>query len=260
MKDERLHNLYLHFQELPISRRILYTGTLLVLGLGYLFGLLYLYESDNNRDGEPGLSVQDIVVAYSGSRDGTVLESALRGPMSTMLDPTDMSTVFAWLREGSDELTYDAIIKPILDENCLACHDGSNPHLDNLDGYENVAEVTRQDTGADIFTLVRVSHIHLFGMTFIFFLMGLIFSHSYLRPIWFKCVIMAAPFVCVVFDISSWYFTKLFSGFAYVVMFSGATMAFSFAVMWFTSMYQMWFYKLPPGLKNRAIQDPSPIG
>ena len=37
MKDERLHNLYLHFQELPISRRILYTGTLLVLGPEFFF-------------------------------------------------------------------------------------------------------------------------------------------------------------------------------------------------------------------------------
>jgi hypothetical protein len=79
MNEQAIHHLYLHFQELPISRRVLYTAVLLVLGLGYLFGLVYLYASDSGRDGVPGLSVQDIVVSYSGTTEGTRLEAALRG-------------------------------------------------------------------------------------------------------------------------------------------------------------------------------------
>ena len=51
----------------------------------------------------------------------------------------------------------------------------------------------------------------------------------------------------------SWYFTKIYSGFAYVVMISGATMAMSFAVMWFTSMYQMWFYKPPDFVMKEGV-------
>jgi len=39
--------------------------------------------------------------------------------------------------------------------------------------------VTEQDTGTDIFTLVRVSHIHLFGLTFIFYLVGNYVSGRY---------------------------------------------------------------------------------
>ena len=48
-------------------------------------------------------------------------------------------------------------------------------------------------TGANVFTLVRVSHIHLFGVTFIFFIVGLIFSHAYVRPVWLKCTVVALP-------------------------------------------------------------------
>ena len=61
----------------------------------------------------------------------------------------------------------------------MSCHDGSNPHLPNLGSYDNLKKVTEQDTGTDVFTLVRVSHIHLFGLTFIFFIMGTMFSHAY---------------------------------------------------------------------------------
>ena len=60
-------------------------------------------------------------------------------------------------------------------------------------GYDNIQKVTEMDTGADVFTLVRVSHIHLFGITFIFFLVGIMFCHAYVRPVWFKCAVVAMP-------------------------------------------------------------------
>ena len=129
--------------------------------------------------------------------------------------------------------------------NCLDCHDGSNPHLSNLDGFENVGTVVVQDTVKPLHTLVRVSHIHLFGMTFIFFIMGFIFSHAYVRPVWFKSLVMFTPFICIAADVSSWYFTKFYSPFAWVVLIAGGLMGLSFAIMWVTSMYQLWFYTPP---------------
>jgi len=245
MSDRRLHRLYRHFQELPLSMRTLFTGTLLVIGMGYMFGLIYVYAQDAGRDGKPGISVEDIVISYSGSSEGTKLEAALQGPMSSMLAASDTATVVSWIRSGADKADYETTIQPIVDANCLDCHNGSNPHLSNLDGFDNISAVVEQDTGASLHTLVRVSHIHLFGMTFIFFIMGFIFSHAFIRPVWLKSLVVFLPFVCIAADVSSWYFTKLYSGFAWVVLISGGVMAASFAFMWFTSMYQMWFYKAP---------------
>ena len=139
----------------------------------------------------------------------------------------------------------------MLDKRCLTCHDGSNPHLANLDGFDNVRKVTEVDKGADIFTLVRVSHIHLFGITFIFFILGSIFSHAYVRPIWFKCVVVGAPFLFLSFDISAWYFTKLYHPFALVVMGAGGLMGLCFAFMWVVSLWQMWFGKVPEAVSSR---------
>lgn len=252
MSDVPLHRLYRHFSELPYSLRALYTAVLIILSFGYLFALIYLFHTYSARDGDPGsLSYDDLVIAYTGSGDASRLESALRGPMSTMLPADEFTTIIEWVQKGSDRSGYETVIRPVLDERCMSCHDGSNPHLSNLGGYDNLLKVTEQDTGTEIFTLVRVSHIHLFGISFIFFILGLIFSHAYVRPVWFKCLVITMPFVAVAVDVSSWYFTKLYHPFAWVVMFAGATMGLCFAFMWVVSMYQMWVSAKPEKVAER---------
>ena len=261
MTEAPLHRHYRHYSELPYSLRALYTAVLIMLSLGYLFALLYLFHTYSGRDGDPkGMSYQDLVIAYTGSGDASRLESALRGPMSTMLPADELTTIIEWLQKGTDRSSYETAIRPVLDERCMTCHDGSNPHLVNLSGYDNLMKVTEQDTGTDIFTLVRVSHIHLFGLSFIFFILGFIFSHAYVRPVWFKCVVIVMPFVALAADVSSWYFTKLFHPFAWVVMSAGAMMGLSFAFMWVVSMYEMWVSPKPAKVAERESIDQREVG
>jgi len=260
MNEHAIHRLYRHFQELPISMRVLFSGALLVLGLGYMFAVLYVFTAHSGADGMPGLSVEDIKITYSGSTESTQLESALQGPMSGMLPQRDLAAMLDWIREGASKRSYTAGIEAIVEVNCLSCHDGSNPHLSNLDGFENIQTVVAVDTGADLFTLVRVSHIHLFGLTFIFFIMGFIFSHSYVRPVWLKSVVIATPFAGVIADVLGWYVTKVYSPFAWVVLIAGAFNGLSFAIMWIISMYQMWLYKVPDHVSRRHGNDPDEPG
>lgn len=260
MNGEPLHRSYLHFSELPTSLRVLYTGVLALMGAGYLFALIYLYHTYSGRDGDPKtLSYEDVVIAYSGSGKGSKLEAALRGPMATMLPADELKGVVAWVQKGADRGQYEADIKPVIDKRCLTCHDGGNPHLSNLSGYDNVKKVTEQDTGTDIFTLVRVSHIHLFGLTFVFFIMGQIFSHAYVRPVWFKSLVVVLPFVAISLDVSSWYFTKLYQPFAAVTMLGGALMALSFTFMGVVSMWQLWLGKTPAPVALRGEQGPGRV-
>jgi len=237
-----VHRMFFHYSELPLSMRTLFTATLIVLGIAYLFAMIQIYDVHAGRDGRPGLSAEDIAVAYSGSKTATRLESALSGPMSGMLPADERATIIGWVHGGLDNAEYDASIKPIIERRCLACHDGSNPHIVNLNGYEDIAKVAQIDTGMSLTTLVRVSHIHMFGITFIFFIMGLIFSHAYVRPVWFKSTVIALPFVSIVIDIGSWYLTKINTAFAWAVIIGGGLMGLSFAIQWLVSMYQIWFY------------------
>src|SRR6185369_753727 len=107
--DVPLHRLYRHYSELPYSQRVLYTATLVVLGLGYMFALIYLFHTYAGRgSGNPMmLSYDDLVVAYSGSGHGSRLESALRGPMSNMLPSDETKAIIAWVQQGSDRAAYD---------------------------------------------------------------------------------------------------------------------------------------------------------
>ena len=234
----------MHFSMLPMGMKVLFTGTLIVLGCGYMFAMIYIFASQAGRDGNPGLSVNDLIIAYSGSKKDSKIESALKGPMVNMLPQNERDKIIAWVRRGAKEKDYASSgVEDIVAKRCLMCHDGSNPHIPKLKGYENIKKVAELDHGMDIFTLVRVSHIHLFGITFIFFIMGSIFIHAYVRPLWLKCIIIIMPFISIVLDIGSWYLTKVYTPFAYVVMGSGVLMGASFATEWIVSIWQMWFYK-----------------
>ncbi len=237
-----VHRMFFHYSELPLSMRTLFTATLIVLGIAYLFAMIQIYDVHAGRDGKPGLSAEDIAIAYSGSKTATKLELALSGPMSGMLPADERATIIGWVHRGLDKAEYDASIKPIIERRCLACHDGSNPHIVNLNSYEDLSNVAQIDTGMSLSTLVRVSHIHMFGITFIFFIMGLIFSHAYVRPVWFKSTVIALPFLSIVIDIGSWYLTKINTAFAWAVIIGGGLMGLSFAIQWLVSMYQIWFY------------------
>jgi hypothetical protein len=238
----KVHRMFFHYSELPLSQRMLFAATLIVMGIGYLFAMIQIYTVDAGRDGRPGLSAEDIAISYGGDKTATRLESALLGPMAGMLPAEERVAIVQWIQGGLDPALYDRNIKPIFATRCIMCHDGKNPLLPTLGSYENIAKIAQIDRGMNLATLVRVSHIHMFGITFIFFIIGMIFSHAYVRPVWFKSAVIVAPFVSVVIDIGSWYLTKLHSGFAWAVIIGGALMGLSFAFQWVVSMYQIFFY------------------
>lgn len=238
-------NRFLHFSYLPLSMRMVFTMTLLVLGTGYLFAMIQVFTVHAGRDGNPSLSADDLRIAYSGKAGGTRLESALNGPMQGMLPPAERQVILKWVHDGAAKEGYDSQVKSIMDSRCIGCHNGANPHQPNLTNFDDVSKLVAKDEGMSIGTLVRVSHIHLFGITFIFFIVSSIFAHAYMRTLWLKCVVIVVPFLSILMDITSWYLTKMWPGFAWLVIGSGALMGVSFTIQWVTSMYQMWLYKLP---------------
>lgn len=243
------NNPYPFFNQLPCSLKTLYTMVLLTMGMGYLFAMIQIYEVHAGRDSSGGLSVRDIQIAYSGNKDGSRMEGALNGPMSSMLPADEKEKIISWIHGGTDQKIYEESVKPVIETRCKSCHDGSNPHLPNLANYDGIKTTTAVDTGVSVSTLVRVSHIHLFGLTFIFFVVGMIFSHAYFPKRWMKCLVMATPFIAIFLDVGSWWVTKVSEPFAYVVIIGGALMGGSFAIQWVVSLYQMWIFKGPPAEK-----------
>jgi hypothetical protein len=235
-----------YFKYLPMSTRVLFSMVLLVFGLAYCMAMIQVWVTHVGLDGKDYLTAKDLMISYNGNKEGTKLETALKGPMSAMLDDEGKKTIFTWLHKGAPKEDYDKIINPIVQERCVVCHNkAANPNLPDYTTPEGIQKVAQIDTGMTVPTLVRVSHIHLFSITFIFFIVGFIFTHAYMRPTWFKCVVIAIPFLSLICDVASWYLTKLWEGFAWVVIISGALMGTAFTIMWFVSMWQMWVGKVP---------------
>ncbi|MDQ6970376.1 MAG: hypothetical protein Q9M16_07700 [Mariprofundus sp.] len=236
--------MFKRFSDLSTSEKLLDSMFLITIGIGYLFAILNLYYTHQGRDGEPGLSVKDVMYAYHGSHNQTRLGAAINGPMESNLpNKAAKQEILDWIQHGATEEEFNEKINPILQNNCVMCHStDSGLPIPHFDSYANVVKLTEMDTGATIPALVRVSHIHLFGIAFILFFVGRIFLLSDIPP-WLKRTVVTIPFLFLIMDIASWYITKIIPGFAYVVIANGALMGLAFGGQLLTSLYQMWFYK-----------------
>ena len=161
--------------------------------------------------------------------------------MQVMAPEDERNKIIQWVKKGADETVFQAEIRPILNERCVMCHsESSGMTVPDFTVDKNFFKRAEVDTGATFSSLTRVSHIHLFGISFIFMFVGLIFSLAAGVPKTLKATAIVMPYVFLVIDIASWWLTKLNPNFAWFTIIGGGMMALSFAFMWIVSMYEMW--------------------
>lgn len=227
--------------ETPI--KVLFTGYLCTVAIGYLFAIIQILMTHGMADGKLGLSVDDIVYSYYGNRSGTVLEQKLSGSMKENAPELERFKIIEWIRDGAHQATYQSDgIETIIENRCVMCHNKEASGIPDFSKFESIQAVTEQDTGVTFASLIRVSHIHLFGISFIFMFTGLIFSFSETKSALYKCIAIGTPYAFLIADILSWWLTKIHPMFAWLIILAGTGMAFSFATMWLTSIAEMWFF------------------
>lgn len=228
------------FSDCDLTERLFYTAFLSLMGLGYLMALTFLYTTHENIDGRPGLSVTDIAYDYYGNRSGTRLEAAIRGAMSGYLDDDARETLVAWLKSGAPQKGYEARVAPILNQRCVMCHSkASGMAIPDLTSFAGVKQVADVDTGHSLESLVRVSHIHLFGVGLVLMSIGLVFRMAAL-PDWLKATLFLTPFVAILVDILAWFLTKWDSHFAITIFIAGTFLGLAIGGQILISLYQMW--------------------
>lgn len=225
--------------------KVLFTGYLCTVGVGYLFALIQILFTHGMADGKFGLSVDDIVYSYYGNRSGTVLEQQLNGAMKENAPEQERFAIMQWARDGADFDSYkDDGIEKIIETRCVMCHNESaSGGVPNFTKFDTLKEYAKQDEGATFASLTRVSHIHLFGISFIFMFVGLIFSFAETTSTKLKCIAVGMPYVFLIADILSWWLTKIHPMFAWLVILAGMGMAASFLYMWAISLVEMWLFK-----------------
>lgn len=237
--------------------KVLFTGYLCTVGIGYLFALIQILFTHGMADGKFGLSIDDIVYSYYGNRSGTVLEQKLNGSMKDNAPEQERFKIMEWVRDGADSDDYksDGIDK-IIESRCVMCHNKEASGIPNFTQFEPLKALTTQDTGATFASLTRISHIHLFGISFIFMFVGLIFSFAETTTTQYKCIAIGMPYAFLIADILSWWLTKIHPMFAWLVIFAGMGMGVSFIFMWVTAILEMWLFKpvFIDGFGSRYIQ------
>lgn len=226
-------------KNLPLAIKALFSAYLVIIAVGYTIALVQILLTHGMADGKFGLSLEDIVYSYYGNRSGSRLELMLNGPMKPFAPPEERFKIIEWVRQGADRQTYEREIKPIIEKRCVKCHHKEAP-LPDFTKFEQLALRAEVDTGITLKSLVRVTHVHLFGIAFIFMLVGIIFSFSSVVSETTKAVVVALPFFFQLLDIASWWLTKLSPYFAWLVIFGGTGMGVVFVFMWIVSMYEMW--------------------
>ncbi len=221
--------------------KLLFTGYLSTILIGYLMALAQILMTHGMADGKFGLSLNDIVYSYYGNRSGSTLEQKLNGSMKDNASDAERFKLIQWVRDGASTETYAKEIQPIIQSRCVLCHNTNGNGIPDFSDYANLQKLTEANQGITYQSLTRVSHIHLFGISFIFMFVGLIFSLSTGVPKTLKYSAIIMPYLFLVLDIASWWLTKLNPNFALLIILGGTGLAIAFAYMWTISMYQMWF-------------------
>lgn len=224
--------------KLPLNYKVLFTGFLLVIGVGLMMAGMQIMLTHGKADGKPGLSINDIVYSYYGNRSGSKLESMLNGQMKAMAPDEVRFELIQWARDGGSIVDWEPKIKPIMDKYCVSCHN-AEASIPDFTKFENVKQVAEVDEGASIASLTKLSHIHLFGIAFIFFFVGLIFELAQYPKKW-KVILIATPFAFLLLDVLSWWLTKYIPFFAWLTMLGGIGYSLASSAMIFTSLAQMW--------------------
>ncbi len=238
MKSAPPNLAWLNLPNMPMPIKVLFAGYLLVIGVGLCMAGLQIMLTHGMADGKVGLSVNDIVYSYYGDRSGSKLASKLNGSMQDKASLEVRQDIIKWAQDGSPEAAWEPHFKEVFAQNCTKCH-SQIPGIPDFTKFEEVKKAAALNEGATIEGLTRVSHIHLFGIAFIFFFVGFIFSFAVNVPKKLKVLVIAFPFGFLIMDVFSWWLTKLSPSFAWLTIIGGLGYSAASAYMWVISMYQM---------------------
>ncbi len=226
--------------KLPVGIKLGLTVLLLIAGIGYLLGFANIYLTYSQKDGKPGLSVQDIRLAFYGSREGTKLEKAIEGGMKQYFaSDADFQKVDQWVKAGGKEAGF-ADVQPVFLSSCATCHSKDSQAGGVVtEDYASVSPLLAQDTGMPIPRLVSISHTHVLAMLPLMFVLVFVFSFTRF-PQRLRNVIIVLALLTIPLDIGSWWLAKASAALAPLVILGGVCLGLAFLVLVLLPLYDLW--------------------
>jgi hypothetical protein len=230
-------------KSIPMYSKVGISILLIVAGVGYLLGFANILVTYAPIDEQPGMSIQDIRIAFYGAREKTKLEKAIDGTMKGYYaDEAGYQATKEWITAGAKEGDFPRI-KEIFDVSCNTCHSAEAQVAGVVTvEYQDVAKYLKQDTGKSISRLISLSHTHVHGTLPVMFALIFIFSFTLYKN-WIKTLVIAFSAAAILADVGAWWLAKLAAFLAPVVILGGLALALANAALILLPLYELWIKK-----------------
>ena len=258
----------LHALDLP--RKLLLTSILIMLAIGFIISEGFVFQRLTTGGGKPGL-LGNIAATFHGDRSMTPLKREILGPMKryfsafedagkiTPEEQADLERVLVWSDAGAPESEFldagegQTPVYSVLERHgCFNCHAASATVIGNrkdspLTTYAGLARFTKPEQGIEPGRLLMLSHVHLFGLAFIFLLTGFAVAAT-LWPLWLRCALITGGPLAAVLTMASWWAVK-YTGppWAPLVLAGGILTTLAFALSTLAALYDLWLRRLTIG-------------
>ncbi|TDJ75686.1 MAG: hypothetical protein E2O39_03875 [Planctomycetota bacterium] len=250
-------NTEFRLRQLPAGVRLGLTLLLCVNLGGFVASGLHMRDHHENRDGRPGLALDDLRGAYSGLKSDSALVTALESGHPGELDgaaslsPSDTQLLLAWLAsdrisEDFDNLDLgDSAPAEILAASCLQCHSrsaddpiGGTLPLEYWDDVKRVA-FAREISATDVSILLASTHTHAIALaTATIVLAGLMLLTSWPSALKSTLVFLAGLGLSV--DLAAWWLARDRPELVYAIIGGGAVYALSMVWMMLAVIVDLW--------------------
>ena len=220
----------------PLGLKLCISLMIVTLSAGLLASQFLVSQSLHGGNHWDWPSVEQLRLKYAASP----LERALLSHMAQYLDkPAEADVVVAWCRAGGERHGYYERAAPVLNRRCLRCHGGESTRGDVvLSTWGDLAPLAlkRGPAQAD---LLRSTHLHLFAISMLLLLAGVLLWPSR-WPRWLRLGLPMLTFVALRADIGGWWLARHFESAIYLVMSGGLLLTMGMTACLGLALFDMW--------------------
>ena len=236
-------------RELGFAVRLGITCLVVVFAGGFAASAAHLVEHHHNRDGRPGVSLEDLEGAYHGVRTTAPLLLALNRGHPEQLPDAERELLLGWLASERISDDYDSLdlgdLAPaeILAGACMPCHSHAEAtdEAPPLEYWEDVSKVafSREVEALPVKILAASTHTHALTLAGI----GLAIGMLWLATRWPRAItggLFLAASAALLVDLACWWLARDWVGLVLAIALAGAVYMASTCLMLAGILADLW--------------------
>lgn len=248
-----MSDITLRLRDLGLGSRVGLSALVLAFGIGLAASAWHLQDHHQNRDEQPGVSLEDLEGAYHGVNTTAPLVSALERGHPEALPAQDREFLLKWLRSGRIVEDYDNIDlgdsapDALIRANCLQCHArnasagdgiGARVPLEYFDDVRKLA-FSKSVAPVPVRVLAASTHAHALSLAAMSVVIGFLLLATR-WPAFLRNGLFALAGLGLVGDLAGWWLARGSAAWVPMIVASGATYALATAFSLALVFLELW--------------------